>query len=171
MHPTTSRLCPLSRNSGRHLLTLRFSESDPKLPFTATLAEGGHSLTRRSAITRFARLNKMLTRFDVNTAVPNNSAQAPNQIQEVWFAGVHSDVGGGYADDELARIPLVWMLEEANSATYAILVRDGCYSARDRQTFQHNRLRAVLSPRDLCGAPQSVDHWCGNQWTRNGDEM
>jgi len=34
-------------------------------------------------------------------------------IQEVWFAGVHSNVGGGYADDAVAHAPLVWMLEEA----------------------------------------------------------
>jgi hypothetical protein len=34
-------------------------------------------------------------------------------IQEVWFAGVHSNVGGGYADDSVAHTPLVWMLEEA----------------------------------------------------------
>src|SRR5690606_3604187 len=35
------------------------------------------------------------------------------QISQVWFAGVHSDVGGGYPDDALAYIPLVWMMTEA----------------------------------------------------------
>ncbi|MBY6241684.1 DUF2235 domain-containing protein [Methylosinus sp. Sm6] len=35
------------------------------------------------------------------------------EIQEVWFAGVHSNIGGGYADDSVAHTPLVWMLEEA----------------------------------------------------------
>lgn len=35
------------------------------------------------------------------------------QISQVWFAGVHSNVGGGYPDDALAYIPLVWMMTEA----------------------------------------------------------
>ncbi|BGE86968.1 DUF2235 domain-containing protein [Methylosinus sp. 3S-1] len=35
------------------------------------------------------------------------------EIDEVWFAGVHSNIGGGYADDSVAHTPLVWMLEEA----------------------------------------------------------
>jgi uncharacterized protein (DUF2235 family) len=38
---------------------------------------------------------------------------ADEQISQVWFAGVHSNVGGGYPDDALAYIPLVWMLIEA----------------------------------------------------------
>jgi hypothetical protein len=39
-----------------------------------------------------------------------------DRIQEVWFAGVHSDVGGGYPDSALAHVPLVWMLEELEKA-------------------------------------------------------
>lgn len=43
----------------------------------------------------------------------------PSQdVQQVWFAGAHADVGGGYADTEsqLAMIPLAWMLREARAA-------------------------------------------------------
>jgi uncharacterized protein (DUF2235 family) len=36
-------------------------------------------------------------------------------LEQVWFAGVHSDVGGGYADPALAEIPLLWMVERARS--------------------------------------------------------
>jgi len=35
------------------------------------------------------------------------------KIQQVWFAGAHSDVGGGYVDRKLANIPLLWMAEKA----------------------------------------------------------
>ena len=35
------------------------------------------------------------------------------QLSQVWFAGVHSNVGGGYPDDSLAYIPFVWMITEA----------------------------------------------------------
>ena len=39
-------------------------------------------------------------------------------FKEVWFAGVHSDVGGSYPEDEsdLSKIALRWMLCEAQSA-------------------------------------------------------
>ena len=38
---------------------------------------------------------------------------AKERISQVWFAGVHSNVGGGYPDDSLAQIPLIWMMNEA----------------------------------------------------------
>lgn len=37
-------------------------------------------------------------------------------VKQVWFAGVHSDVGGGYAEKDLAGLPLAWMLTEAKRA-------------------------------------------------------
>jgi uncharacterized protein (DUF2235 family) len=41
----------------------------------------------------------------------------PNQtIKQVWFAGVHSDVGGGYPEKALAELPLAWMLNETKAA-------------------------------------------------------
>jgi hypothetical protein len=40
-------------------------------------------------------------------------AETTDRIREVWFAGVHSDVGGGYPDSALAHVPLVWMAQEA----------------------------------------------------------
>jgi len=35
------------------------------------------------------------------------------RVLQVWFAGVHSDVGGGYADAGLADIALRWMIGRA----------------------------------------------------------
>lgn len=34
-------------------------------------------------------------------------------VQEKWFPGVHSDVGGGYADTGLSDIALEWMIKES----------------------------------------------------------
>jgi len=34
-------------------------------------------------------------------------------VRQVWFAGMHTDVGGGYKDQALAGIPLVWMTDMA----------------------------------------------------------
>ena len=38
---------------------------------------------------------------------------ADERLSQVWFAGVHSNVGGGYPDDSLAYIPFVWIITEA----------------------------------------------------------
>ena len=48
----------------------------------------------------------------------NRQAGAPGHqvLEQVWFAGVHSDVGGGYADCSLAEIPLLWMADRAAAA-------------------------------------------------------
>lgn len=44
------------------------------------------------------------------------SAPTGSTIEQVWFAGSHGDVGGGYTDRELADIPLLWMIDRAKSA-------------------------------------------------------
>jgi uncharacterized protein (DUF2235 family) len=35
------------------------------------------------------------------------------RLAQVWFTGMHADVGGGYPDESLSYISLLWMLEEA----------------------------------------------------------
>lgn len=38
----------------------------------------------------------------------------PNpKVEQVWFAGMHSDVGGGYANSDLSDITLQWMVRHA----------------------------------------------------------
>lgn len=37
------------------------------------------------------------------------------RLSQVWFPGVHSNVGGGYPDDSLAFTALNWILDESNS--------------------------------------------------------
>ena len=45
-------------------------------------------------------------------------AKRPQDSKQVWFAGVHADVGGGYPEQEssLSKFPLDWMLSEAAMA-------------------------------------------------------
>src|SRR3984893_2812330 len=31
-------------------------------------------------------------------------------VEQVWFVGVHANIGGGYLDPQLADIPLIWMM-------------------------------------------------------------
>ncbi|MBX3512014.1 MAG: DUF2235 domain-containing protein [Xanthobacteraceae bacterium] len=42
--------------------------------------------------------------------------------KQVWFSGVHADIGGGYREEEsqLSKFPLLWMLNEAIQAGLAV---------------------------------------------------
>lgn len=35
------------------------------------------------------------------------------RLSQVWFVGMHANVGGGYPDDSLAYLPLFWIMREA----------------------------------------------------------
>lgn len=54
--------------------------------------------------------------FGANLFYPDEPGQH-RSIKQVWFPGVHSDVGGGYPDEEgsLSKVPLAWMLREAEA--------------------------------------------------------
>ncbi len=49
--------------------------------------------------------------------VASEDGETPQDAKEVWFSGVHGDVGGGYpeADSALAKVPLHWMIEETRA--------------------------------------------------------
>jgi len=38
-----------------------------------------------------------------------------DRMKQVWFCGVHTDVGGGYFEDDLSNISLRWMIKEATA--------------------------------------------------------
>jgi uncharacterized protein (DUF2235 family) len=41
------------------------------------------------------------------------------KVEQVWFAGVHSDVGGGYPETGLSDVALDWMMSKAREAGLA----------------------------------------------------
>lgn len=86
---------------------------------------------------------------------------APGKISQVWFSGVHANVGGGYPDDSLASVPLQWIMTEAQAAGLvfkvtprqpdALLVVD---SSRDKDGRLYDSRQGLGSyyrygPRDL----------------------
>jgi uncharacterized protein (DUF2235 family) len=85
----------------------------------------------------YTRHNDQILHFRHATAIdehrahfPLNAAESVNSSQDyvqVWFSGVHDDVGGGQPDEEaaLAKVPLEWMLGEASSLGLA-LRREKC---------------------------------------------
>src|SRR5690554_77363 len=64
-------------------------------------------------------------------------------IQQVWFAGVHSDVGGGYGPDKanqiLADIPLRWMADEAKKQE--LLFTNSLPSQTHATAAEHNEYK------------------------------
>jgi len=55
---------------------------------------------------------------------PKNQAPRPDQtVEQVWFAGVHSNIGGSYSDDRLSDITLDWMIKRLRALT-DLSVRD-----------------------------------------------
>ena len=44
-------------------------------------------------------------------------APHPENVEQTWFAGVHSNVGGGYPDAGLSDLALVWMIARARALT------------------------------------------------------
>ncbi len=53
----------------------------------------------------------------------DSSAAPTASVDEVWFSGVHSNVGGGYTVDDHSNIALFWVLAEANLAGLNINLR------------------------------------------------
>ncbi|SUA43147.1 Uncharacterized conserved protein [Nocardia africana] len=47
---------------------------------------------------------------------PEGGPSGADRVRQVWFEGVHTDIGGGYADSRLSDITLRWMVEQARTA-------------------------------------------------------
>ena len=69
-------------------------------------------------------------------------------LTQVWFSGVHSDVGGSYKPDNdgkiLADIPMSWLLTEAENVGLAFdqsLKQRALSSARNINANQHNEYK------------------------------
>jgi uncharacterized protein (DUF2235 family) len=50
---------------------------------------------------------------------PSPSASDQQEREQVWFAGAHSDVGGGYPEQELSNLALRWLTERAEKCGLA----------------------------------------------------
>ncbi len=79
--------------------------------------------TTLSSITEYAyqalaidekRSNFMPTLWEKSDKVLRG--EVPQLVQQVWFPGVHSNIGGGYPDKGLSDITLNWMVKKAQAA-------------------------------------------------------
>ncbi len=62
--------------------------------------------------------------WDVKGGLVPQVPGEPEWLQQVWFAGCHSDIGGSYDEDEsrLSDIALGWMVEQAAALPQPVLI-------------------------------------------------
>ncbi|MEX0286811.1 MAG: DUF2235 domain-containing protein [Paracoccaceae bacterium] len=92
-------------------------------------------------------------RLDFTPTLWTKSAPSTT-LKQVWFTGVHGDVGGSYGDDGLGDITLRWMLDEANAKGMAI--RPGAVNqlSEDHRSILHDSVAGVFANRPT--RPRSV---------------
>lgn len=91
--------------------TLRFTRTNPAVKcFRQAI-----SIDERR---RMFRLNRWIDPQSYRPHPFSSRREIAQDILQVWFAGVHADVGGGYPESEsgLSKFPLIWMLAEAKKA-------------------------------------------------------
>jgi uncharacterized protein (DUF2235 family) len=95
------------------------------------------------------------------------------RIEQVWFPGVHSNIGGGYPDARLSDLALAWMLEKGADCGLALrpnakesLRGDCCGTIYDSMTWYYRAFGALtriiyMKRVDAAGAPlhtfESID--------------
>lgn len=54
----------------------------------------------------------------------NESQRKPGSVEQVWFAGAHSNVGGGYPRSGLSNVALQWMMTKARAKGLVLITDD-----------------------------------------------
>lgn len=65
--------------------------------------------------------------------------------KQVWFSGVHCDIGGGYKERDLANIPLRWMTDEASKVGLKIDTASMLMFQKNPLAMQHDSLNAPIN--------------------------
>lgn len=150
-----------------------------ELPYTKTnsYVEVLRHATAIDERRRMFRLNRWTDPQEFKPNPFDRKPASPQDIKQVWFAGVHSDVGGGYPESQsgAAKYPLQWMIDEAvqhglqiNSAMYNHLVlgrkRQGGtrqYVAPDTSAGLHDSLTWGWRPLEWLPKRAARKEWPG----------
>jgi len=123
--------------------------------------------TKMGANVRFARhalaIDERREDFESTLWTPRSGVD----LKQVWFVGVHSDIGGSYPPDEDGRlasdVPLGWMLDEAEQAGLVIephlraSLTDGTLAATHKSRRHIYRVRRPLDrPLIVEGRPTRI---------------
>jgi uncharacterized protein (DUF2235 family) len=103
--------------------------------------------------------------FRPNLWIPRPPRPGPKNLRQVWFPGVHSDIGGGYpeADSGLSKFALEWMISEATAhglrvdsdkVETVLGRRGGGYQAADPDAILHDSLTEAWKPVEYVPLPR-----------------
>ncbi len=93
----------------------------------------------------------------------NESETGSNSvIKQIWFPGVHANVGGGYPDDALAYLPLNWILNESEKDDGLV------YQAHIRRQYKNDVTAPQHDSRSGIGNlyrydPRNLDGLCNDE--------
>jgi len=123
-------------------------ENPLKLPFIANNADIAIGRQAIAIDERRTFFRNHLWRAPADPSLP----RGPKDLKQVWFPGVHCDVGGGYPEAEsgLSKIALEWMLDEAEAA--GLLVD----AARRREVLGQAGGDRHVAPNALAAAHESL---------------
>ena len=86
--------------------------------------------------------------------------RADQHVEQVWFAGVHSDVGGGYPDPALAEIALLWMADRARER--GLVLQADAFPASPENATQAPQDRMALRRSQPAGNAAPIPHGLGS---------
>lgn len=70
----------------------------------------------------------------------DEKGEEDSRIEQVWFAGVHSNVGGGYPKHGMSLVSLDWMMSKAEQADLKFNADAGLrFIDHDRELYRHRR--------------------------------
>jgi len=75
-------------------------------------------------------------------------------VKELWFSGVHSDVGGGYYDSALSDCALEWMIQEGEKCNLGIRAEAKEFINPDPCGAMHNSLKGIF--KKLRSRPRNI---------------
>lgn len=140
MTPRWDRLVPVT------LQTLPYTRTNPSV----RIMRHAMAIDERR---RMFRLNRWAEPQDFDPNPFDKGSAVAQDIKQMWFAGVHGDIGAGYAEESnaLSKFPLQWIIEEAAAAGLGI----------NRAMFNHvvlGRERANASHRYVPPDPVADQH-------------
>ncbi|RWP12712.1 MAG: DUF2235 domain-containing protein [Mesorhizobium sp.] len=105
---------PTQGQSGSHLAAWKGEHFDRLLSRYVSYARSANAIDENRA--DFARVGW------ANTVNAPEKVEGVTRLDQVWFAGNHSDIGGSYPESEsrLSDIPLEWMIREAMSPPHPL---------------------------------------------------
>jgi hypothetical protein len=86
--------------------------------------------------------------------------RADQHVEQVWFAGVHSDAGGGYPDPALAEIALLWMADRAREC--GLVLQADAFPESPENDTQAPQDRMALRRSQSAGNAAPIPHGLGS---------